>query len=232
MSINIPEEFDCRVHWDIAKPLNQHSCDACWAFSTCLTLSDRLKIANPNSDFARRGLVLSPEYMVQNNLCKTGKTHVFGDTSFCRMGCSGGFIDTGIKYLMLHGAPSSSSSSTGSTNTTNKLYKAKSYYKLPPDVTAIKKDIMVNGPVVAGFSMHQNCWNEEFNNYYDRVEGKKLFNHACSIVAWKKHQGRSWWVVRNSYGQDYMDGGYLYLPLGINFCNIESDVYGIIPTKI
>lgn len=238
----LPDEFDARRRWPgcISDVMDQKACNGCWAYSTCLALSDRIRILGGKSPATAQLFVtvtrngdaflnsLSPAYMIRNNLCNTELAHRSKiDPNFCQMGCGGGFIDLGTRYLMVRG--SITLMDDAKRNPSAFHYTASKAYRIDGGVEAISREIMNRGPVIAGIAMYQNCHDEEFDDYYDSASGEVIFNHAICIVGWKRHNGKSYWICRNSYGKDYMDGGYMYLLRGSNFCNVESDVWGILP---
>jgi len=224
--------------------MDQKDCNGCWAYSTCLALSDRIRMRNANNGLAVPLFTyttdpddgspilnsLSPQYMIRNNLCKIKNVHT--NDKMCHMGCNGGYIDSGIKYLMVHGSITIHDDNVG--NESARFYTARDTYKIPPDPASIASEIVANGPVVAGFDMYENCYNEEFDRFYNTAKGKLLFKHAMCIVGWttNRQDGRKYWICRNSYGKNYMDNGYFYILMGSNFCNIESYCWGITPAPL
>lgn len=240
----LPSEFDSRRQWPgcISVPMDQKKCDACWAYSTVLSLSDRLRIK-----YGRDGVSplfvsnLSPQYMVANSMECTDD-----DQLICKMGCKGGYIDSSLRYLQINGVPTIADQA----QETPLLYRSKGSKHLTLPVSGggspllafssrrggsqitiqntklMSHEIMRSGPIIAGFDMYQNFYDEEYNNYYTETKGRIVIKHAICITGWKLgSDGRSYWICRNSYGTNYMDNGYFYLPRGINFCNIESDAY-------
>lgn len=238
-------EYDSRVQWKdlISGVMTQKDCNACWAFSSALSFSDRLRIrCIKTGDSSIQPLIrkidigqgltilnaLDPLYMVQNKLSCTTE-----DQYICNMSCGGGYIDSAMKYLTIHGCQTLGESL---------LYKSRGYYRvnrhatpqsagqIDQNVMDISVDIVNNGPVVAGFDVYKNFWDEEYDKYYDHTEGPLVLKHAVSIVGWKYHRptSQSYWICRNSYGKDYMDRGYFYILRGYNFCGVESSVYGSI----
>jgi len=47
-------------------------------------------------------------------------------------------------------------------------------------------------------------------------------NHCAQITGWEVMQGVSAWAVRNSWGTDWGDEGYVYLQMGQNTCGIAD----------
>lgn len=259
-SHRLPDSFDCRERWPncISHPMDQKDCNACWAFSTVLSMSDRLRIKatksleegqgepiDPSLSYLferielgrgqRMTNSLSPHYMVENkpSSCSTAK----GSNHFmCNMGCRGGYIDSALKYLETEGCSTIKDHLNKSPRFP--LYLALGSYKINPyenpttpqeieaNTRRMSLDLMTHGPIVVGFEVHQNFYDEEYNHYYTTIKGPVILKHAVSVIGWKRGpDGRSYWICRNSYGPSYMDGGYFYMPRGRNFCGIESNAY-------
>merc|ERR1712066_804275 len=51
-------------------------------------------------------------------------------------------------------------------------------------------------------------------------------NHALSIVGYgfDEESGKDFWIVKNSWGAGFGDGGYIKIEMGSNVCGIENDV--------
>merc|ERR1712110_661416 len=49
-------------------------------------------------------------------------------------------------------------------------------------------------------------------------------NHALAIVGYGQEVGMDYWIVKNSWGGDWGDGGYIKIEMGANVCGIENDV--------
>lgn len=207
------KQFDGRTIWSLSKPQNQYECESCWAFSTALCFSDRLRISGHTR------VDLNPNYMVKNKICNSVMKH------FCKLqGCgSGGApLDIALEYLVINGCQDKNS---------NKIFNADSYYRIQNSydmVSAMSDEIQNRGPVVAGFLAYENYHHEQFDYYYNTKSGRLMFKHAICIVGWKNGPNeKSYWICRNSYGTKYMDGGYFYILRGSNFCDIESYVWAI-----
>jgi cathepsin B len=228
------QNFDARKQWSgcISDVMDQKECEGCWAYSTALVLSDRIRIQSmqrnePSTLFAIFNGVLnslSPAYMIRTNLCKIAPE--IADPNMCMMGCKGGYIDKGMKYLQVHGCITLYDDHHKVPHPF--YFRATGYHKIT-GIENIMNELSTKGPVVAGFAMYQNCFDEKFNRFYDRIEGKLLFHHAITIVGWLTYNSKKYWICRNSYGKKYMDNGYFYVLLGHNLCNIESDVWTIHP---
>jgi len=49
-------------------------------------------------------------------------------------------------------------------------------------------------------------------------------NHVVQLVGFGHENGMAYWIIKNSWGEDWGDKGYLKLPLGINACGIANFV--------
>lgn len=109
-------------------------------------------------------------------------------------------------------------------------YRVKNVYFYNYDVNTIKQAIVDYGAVASGIYMYENqseydrYWNGDSNGYYcNSIEddGRKNGNHAVAIVGWDdtysknnfkiKPKNNGAWIVKNSWGSGYGDGGYMYV---------------------
>merc|ERR1711876_122782 len=58
----------------------------------------------------------------------------------------------------------------------------------------------------------------------DEDEGGYGTNHALAIVGYGQEEGMDYWIVKNSWGGDWGEGGYIRVEMGANVCGIENDV--------
>ncbi|CAL8104616.1 unnamed protein product [Calicophoron daubneyi] len=231
----IPEEFDAREKWPNCTSLktiwNQGSCLSCWAVSSASAMGDRYCIRN-------QGDVVLSAYDIMS-CCKDCAPN--GP-------CNGGYPHKAWEHWntkgVVTGGPTQCSGCTcyryegdnlfNCDHTCRKDY-GKSYdadltYGRPPkflenNVEVIQREIMTNGPVVASFEIF-----EDFPNHVEKVyihkTGKSLGYHAVRVIGWGVHndQGKSvpYWLVANSEGPQWKDGGLFRMLRGQNHCLFES----------
>ncbi|EYC40335.1 hypothetical protein Y032_0619g733 [Ancylostoma ceylanicum] len=99
-------------------------------------------------------------------------------------------------------------------------------YILPKDEAAIRKDIMMNGPVVASMRVYG-----DFSYYrggiYKHTAGAFRGGHAVKILGWGTENGTDYWIVANSWNTNWgEDNGFFRILRGTNHCNIEDFVFG------
>jgi len=82
-----------------------------------------------------------------------------------------------------------------------------------PSVSAIKEAIYTYGPVPAAV-----CVNRPFQSYQGGVFSSRWscrqINHAITLVGWDDAQGV--WILRNSWGPNWGEGGYMRIKYGQN----------------
>lgn len=114
-----------------------------------------------------------------------------------------------------------------------KYYRASTVYKLSEDEMKIKEEIYKFGPVVSGFIVYDN-----FMNGYDGLSiymgptknSKPTGGHAIKIVGWGvSDTGVKYWIIANSWGKDWGDGGYFKMKIGIPECQLEKNFMAALP---
>ncbi|XP_002120307.4 cathepsin B [Ciona intestinalis] len=128
------------------------------------------------------------------------------------------------------GTPSCASKCKG--NTTIHYNQDKHYglssYAVGSDPTQIQTEIMTHGPVEGAFTVYA-----DFPTYksgvYKHVTGGVLGGHAIRILGWGSENGVAYWLVANSWNNDWGDKGYFKILRGSDECGIESSVVAGIP---
>jgi cathepsin B len=100
--------------------------------------------------------------------------------------------------------------------------KAASSYSLS-GVAKIQADIAKYGTVTAAFTVYS-----DFPTYksgvYKHVTGSALGGHAIKILGWGVENGQDYWLVMNSWNDQWGDNGLFKIARGTNECGIESQV--------
>ncbi|CAL8104646.1 unnamed protein product [Calicophoron daubneyi] len=231
----IPEEFDARQKWPHCISLktiwDQGQCGSCWAVSSASAMGDRYCIRNQSN------VVLSA-YDVMS-CCKTCAPN--GP-------CNGGYPIKAWQHWntmgVVTGGPKRCSGCTcyrySGANLFNCDHKCRKGYEksyeselthgrrakfLENNVEVIQREIMTNGPVVAGFEVFTDFVNPGKNVYIHR-RGISRGYHAVRVIGWGvqnvKGKRVPYWLVANSWGKKWGDGGVFRILRGKNHCQIES----------
>jgi cathepsin B len=88
-------------------------------------------------------------------------------------------------------------------------------------VDEIKQSIFTKGPVTGAFTVYA-----DFPTYtsgvYEHKSGQMLGGHAIRILGWGSDSGTDYWIVANSWNEDWGDAGTFKIKQGD--CGIDSQV--------
>lgn len=214
LDVDVPENFDSRTKWPqcFNSPIyNMGNCTSSWAIATASSLSNRFCISSPQE---HADLMFSPQQLLScDNMNR---------------GCNGGDIDTAWTYVEREGLVSeicfpyqADSSIACHSRCTNEVpLKAASHCVMNTDV-AMRKEIMTNGPVVAPLFLMDDLLVYRGGLYQESPTAMQLSDsrrqriiHAVKIVGWGMMEGKSYWLIENSWGEDWGENGYAKIARG------------------
>ena len=228
----IPESFDAREQWPkcsvIKEIKNQNKCGSCWAMASSSVLADRMCIStNGATDVS-----LSPQFMVN---CLANQ-----------YGCNG-YVGVNLLWndmMDIGTVPESCipnkqqdltcTGKCGDGAQMPKYTKAKKFYSPWGEtdqarVEAIQREIMEHGPVAASFLSFSD-WQPKHWSIYHRSKKATLGDiHDVRIIGWGTENGEDYWLIANSHGTGFKEGGFFKMRRGINECNIEETVIACEP---
>jgi len=90
----------------------------------------------------------------------------------------------------------------------------------------IRKEIYKWGPVSSGMMVYDDFVDWEGNGIYEYDKKSQLIGgHAIVIMGWGEQNGKKYWIVRNSWGEEWGDKGYFKILRGVNHCEIEENCF-------
>jgi len=94
-------------------------------------------------------------------------------------------------------------------------------------ITKIQTALMTEGPLAVAFSVYS-----DFPTYksgvYKHTTGQLLGGHAVEMIGWGTDPtGGDYWIIKNSWNEQWGDKGYFKIARGTDECGIEDDVSGI-----
>ncbi|CAH8429313.1 unnamed protein product [Schistosoma haematobium] len=102
-------------------------------------------------------------------------------------------------------------------------HRGKLSYNVADNELSIQKEIMKYGPVESAFNVY-----EDFLNYksgiYKHITGEPVGGHAIRIIGWGVEKNTPYWLIANSWNEDWGENGYFRILRGHNECDIESYV--------
>lgn len=95
----------------------------------------------------------------------------------------------------------------------------------------IRRGIYTWGPMATGIKMYPDFYTFDPKNeiYEWNGEGPQVGGHAVELVGWGEEKGRKYWIIKNSWGPGWGDGGYFRMVRGTNNCEVEANVLSCTP---
>jgi len=253
--VEIPETFDARANWPecenvISTIVDQSSCGSCWAVSAASAMSDRRCIASKGSLVIP---VSAEDVMSCCGLCGFGCGGGFVDAPWDYWGTNG--IVTGGLYnssvgckpyslqtcdhhvegqytpcsQLDYNTPECTRRCTnGNLEYRSELTRAQPKVSWLATVEDIQREIIQNGPVSAGFDVYSDFLTYK-SGVYQRTAGTMEGGHAVRILGWGTEDGTPYWLIANSWNEDWGDKGLFKFLRGQNHLGIEEQVYGALP---
>ncbi|MBU0704978.1 MAG: protease inhibitor I42 family protein [Chloroflexi bacterium] len=198
----------CDAHGGCTSVKDQGDCGSCWAFGTVGPLEALLKAAGQTTD-------LSEQYLVS---CNTSGWN-----------CDGGWF--AHDYHEWKNPPSESQAGAvlesvfpyverddpcaGPYDHPHKIadwYYVGNSYSIP-SVDAIKQAIYDHGPVAAAVCV-DGAFQEYGGGIFNPGTSCNEINHAIVLVGWNDTEQT--WTLRNSWGPDWGEGGYMRIRYGVS----------------
>ncbi|KAG6451665.1 hypothetical protein O3G_MSEX007256 [Manduca sexta] len=217
---DLPEELDLRLEGVITPVKNQGNCGSCWAFSSVAAVEATLALKNGG-----RNLELSEQSLVD---CAWG---------FEAMGCNGASPDSGFKYILEHGVPTDMEygpylEKNGFCEARNmsKLYHITGFGRVTPrNPDAMKVVLNRYGPVLVAIHAGNSMKLYSSGVFYDINCENSTPNHGVALVGYGVRDGELYWMVKNSWGEDWGEDGYILMSATNNNCLLmDSGFYAIV----
>jgi len=193
---NLPDSWDWRDKGAVSPVKNQGSCGSCWAFSTTGALE---------------GL----------NYLNTSKMVTFSEQQLVDCdndvdGCNGGLMDDALMYASKFGIETEatypyrgvdgeckySKSDAQMVNTGCNCVEPKSIEQLQAAV--------VQQPVSIAVQANQVSWQFYTGGVISSFCGDQL-DHGVLAVGYAQEKGKDAWIVKNSWGPNWGNAGYVYI---------------------
>lgn len=249
-SDDLPANFHPREKWGFCPTFDsirdQSSCGSCWAVAAASAMTDRRCIATAgaessplsaedllecclNCGYGCNGgfLYQSWSYAKSSGLV-SGDKH--GDSRFCMPymfpQCnhhgSGPFEDCDKHHYVTPPCSRACHPEFKTRSYVEDKVKLQKSYSLE-GAQRMMRDIYTNGPVEASFTVY-----EDFLLYksgiYVHSKGKEVGSHAVKVLGWGEENGVKFWLVANSWNENWGEKGFFRIFRGNDHCDIESDV--------
>uniref|UniRef100_A0AAY4D9D5 Cathepsin 12 n=1 Tax=Denticeps clupeoides TaxID=299321 RepID=A0AAY4D9D5_9TELE len=211
--------IDYRSMGYVTEVKDQGYCGSCWAFSTTGAIEGQM--------FKRTGQLVP---LSEQNLLDCSK-------SYGTYGCNGAWMANAYDYVVNNGLQSSDTYPYTSVDTQPCFYDSSQIvarindYRFIPagDEQALADAVATIGPItVAVDADHSSFLFYSSGIYEEPMCDPNNLSHAVLLVGYGSEGGRDYWIIKNSWGTGWGEGGYMRMVRnGSNTCGIAS--YALYP---
>lgn len=178
----------------------QGGCGSCWAVAATGALEMHAEIHQNQKQKLSFSQLLD---------CTPNPAHCGGDG-----GCSGATAELAFEFAQQHGIASEAdyqdSESDGKCVATKAALQPKGFVKLPENqLSPLLAAVSEKGPVVVSVDAGQ--WAMYDGGVFNSCKQDATINHAVLLVGYGEDKGEKYWVIRNSWGADWGENGYMRL---------------------
>ena len=225
---SLPSRFDWRDSNAVTPIRNQGGCNSCWAFAT---------IACVESAILRRDgtpVDLSEQWLVSCNvfdwLCDFGGQMAFQFLADRQDQCGliGAPLDADYPYT---GTQTACDCNAERRYTVHDWAYIAGSPSGKPNAARLKVAVLEYGPIAV--ALHVDAAFQAYSGgiFNACIDGST--NHALAIVGWDDNLGEDGvWFVRNSWGENWGDSGYMAIPYGCNRIGTSAAFCDYRPVKI
>ena len=209
---SLADSIDWRTEGAVTPVKNQGQCGSCWAFSTTGSLE--------GAHFKATGNLVS---LSESNLV---------DCSHLNHGCNGGLMDLAFMYVEKHPLMTEAdypyTPSTGlfqcKYDKSKGVVEVKDYADVQPNTPAQLKAALNQGPVSVAIEADKTVFQMYTGGVITGDACGTQLDHGVLAVGYGVENGQEYYIVKNSWGPDWGDNGYVKLGVsdGKGVCGIQQ----------
>jgi len=209
-NVALPASIDWRTKGAVSPVKNQEQCGSCWAFSVTEEIESQWFLAGHTLPD------LAPQQIV--------------DCDTVDQGCNGGDPPTAYAYLIQAGGLESEAdypytAEDGTCQANKSKFVATltgwKYACKGNNESEMQANLVQYGPL--SICVDAESW----QNYQGGIITSNCANqldHCVELVGYGTQSTTNYWIVRNSWGTDWGESGYLRVAIGKNLCGISDEV--------
>jgi cathepsin F len=212
--IDVPQTLDWRTKNMVTPVKNQEQCGSCWAFSVTENIESMYCMKN-QIDCATFP-PLAPQEIV--------------DCDTVDQGCNGGDPPTAYQFVMQEGGMEDESdypytAQDGTCNFQANLVKVTitnwQYATQNSDETTMQNNLVSWGPL--SICVDAEPWQDYTGGVLMASDCDTQLDHCVQLVGYDMTQSTPFWIVRNSWGADWGENGYIRLQYGQDTCGCADE---------
>jgi len=186
---------------------DQGQCGSCWAFSTTETVESAILMAN------KKVVPLAPQEIV--------------DCDGSDSGCNGGDPQEALGWVKQQGGldteqcyPYTAQDGTCASSQCSPAGNVAQVIPIGSDESATYTALGKYGPL--SICADASSWSNYQGGVLTGDQCGSDVDHAIQLTGYSPDQG-GYWIVRNSWGSDWGENGFIYLQYGQNTCDMTSE---------
>ena len=198
VSKDLPESLDWVEKGAVTPVKDQAQCGSCWAFSST-------------------GSVEGAYFLASGKLVSLSEQELVDCSgSFGNEACNGGLYSNSFEYIKQNGICSESSYSySGTDGDCNKkctsITKIDSFINIEPGNEDALIHAVLQQPVSIAIEADQTVFQFYSYGVMDSTSCGTNLDHAVLIVGWGEINDKKYWKVKNSWGPNWGDNGYILI---------------------
>lgn len=198
-SKGLPSSFSWKDSGAMTAVKDQGNCGSCWAFAAAGVFEAIIK--------AKDGVTrdLSEQWLVNCDNNALGCSG--GWCPFPMFMITGGVYETDEPYMHQDGICKSNYTYH------EKAQGYKMYGSSIPSVDSLKSRIFKNGPIWVTVNAGYNAFYSYTGGVFS-TDGGGAIDHAVVLCGWDDNGGNGYWILRNSWGTSWGEGGYMKIAWG------------------
>jgi C1A family cysteine protease len=205
---DLPNSLDWREKGVVNPVKNQLQCGSCWSFSAVSSIESLIAI--------KTGVLydLSEQQLVD---CST---------SWGNAGCNGGLMDNAFQYVINNKLcleeeyPYTAQDGTCKSTESCGLVSISGFSDIQPNNETALLLTLLEQPVSVAIEADKYGFQFYSSGVFDGECGTNL-DHGVVLVGFGKEDQKDYWLIRNSWGSEWGDNGYIKIVRGVNQCGVS-----------